>query len=110
MNDPQRKPPATPQSKPRRRASRYQRAQERRQAQRRADQRFYNLIFGVVGACVLVVLGLAMIASSGQSPTVSAGTQMMAEDIVFGLSGIEIAGLAVVTVIAVFLWRRISKR
>lgn len=99
----------TPKSRSRTRVSRYQRAQERRQAQKRADQRFYNAIFGVIGACVLVVLGLAMIASSGNAPTVQ-GAETLTQTTFMGLTMLELGGLFLVLVIALFMWRRITKR
>lgn len=92
------------------RASRYQRAQERREAQRRADQRFYNGIFGVIGACVLVVLGLAMVASSGEAPQVASNPDSVMQQTFMGLTGLEIAGLILVVVIGLFMWRRITKK
>lgn len=107
MNDPESPIPSEPRK---RRASRYQRAQERREAQRRADQRFYNGIFGVIGACVLVVLGLAMIASSGRAPQVSSEAEKLTQTTFLGLTGLEIAGLIIVGIIGLFMWRRITKR
>ncbi|MGB3455038.1 MAG: hypothetical protein WBG08_04755 [Litorimonas sp.] len=101
--------PTPPQNRPRQRQSRYQRAQERREAQRRADQRFYNGIFGVIGACVLVVLGLAMIASSGQAPTVGTG-ETLTRTTVLGFTVLELGGLVLVTIIGVIMWRRIRRR
>lgn len=98
-----------PDHRPRNRISRYQRSHERRIAQQKADQRFYNAIFGVIGACVLVVLGLAMIASSGNAPQVGGGETLF-RDIFFGLTVLELGGLAIVAVIAIFMWRRITKR
>lgn len=77
--------------------------------QKKADQRFYNAIFGVIGACVLVVLGLAMIASSGNAPQVGGG-ETLSRDIFFGLTILELGGLVLVAVIAFFMWRRITKR
>ncbi|MEL6687005.1 MAG: hypothetical protein AAFP97_05235 [Pseudomonadota bacterium] len=103
-----------PSQKPRNRVSRYQRIQQRREAQRRADQRFYNGIFGVIGACVLVVLGLAMIASSGEAPQLSANSggnpESLTQQTFLGLTGLEIVGLIVVLIIGVFMWRRITKK
>jgi hypothetical protein len=95
--------------RPRNRISRYQRSQERRMAQKKADQRFYNAIFGIIGACVLVVLGLAMVASSGNAPQVGGG-ESLSKDVFLGLTVLELGGLAIVAVIAVFMWRRITKR
>lgn len=96
-------------SRSRNRVSRYQRAQDRRIAQKKADQRFYNAIFGVTGACVLVVLGLAMIASSGNAPQVGGG-ETLSREVFLGLTVLEMGGLGVVAVIAIFMWRRITKR
>lgn len=93
----------------RNRVSRYQRAQERRFAQKKADQNFYNAIFGVIGACILVVLGLAMISISGNAPQVGGG-EILSREVFLGLSVLEIGGLGVVAVIAIFMWRRITKR
>ncbi|WP_371398523.1 hypothetical protein AB6B39_09085 [Algimonas porphyrae] len=104
MNDPTQHQPR------KRRTSRYQRAQDRRKSQRRADQRFYNSIFGVIGACVLVVLGLAMIASSGNAPTISGNAENLTQRTFLRLTGLEIGGLIVVGIIGVFMWRRIKKR
>lgn len=107
MNEPRPKPP----QRSRNRVSRYQRSIERRDAQRRADQRFYNGIFSVIGACVLVVLGLAMIASSGNAPSVGgAGVEELVRTTFLGLTLIEWAGLLIVAVIGIFMWRRITKR
>ncbi|MEM7729902.1 MAG: hypothetical protein AAF311_11610 [Pseudomonadota bacterium] len=105
MNDPN----AAPRSNSRNRVSRYQRAQERRAAQRRADQRFYNGIFGVIGACVLVVLGLAMIASSGQAPAIGGG-ESLTRATFLGLTVLELGGLVVVAVIGIIMWRRIRRK
>ncbi len=88
------------------------RAQERRDAQRRADQRFYNAIFSVIGACVMVVLGLAMFGTlqgDGSGET-SADQPEVVFSTFLGLTAIQWGGLAVVAVIAIFMWRRISKR
>ncbi|GLQ23262.1 hypothetical protein GCM10007853_11360 [Algimonas ampicilliniresistens] len=98
----------TPRS--RNRVSRYQRAQERRESQRRADQRFYNGIFGIIGACVLVVLGLAMIASSGNAPEISGTGETLVRTTFLGLTALEIGGLVVVAIIAFIMWRRIKRR
>ncbi|MGB6231423.1 MAG: hypothetical protein WBF53_15015 [Litorimonas sp.] len=94
----------------RNRVSRYTRAQERREAQRRADQRFYNSIFGVIGACVLVVLGLAMIGSSGMTPDIGGVGGELTRTTFLGLTGLQIGGLVVVAIIGVFMWRRIKRR
>ena len=99
-----------PSPRQRTRPSRYQRAQERREAQRRADQRFYNGIFGVIGACVLVVLGLAMIASSGEAPVVGAGSEGLVQETFLGLTALEIGGLVVVLILGILMWRRITKK
>ena len=99
-----------PKPRNRNRISRYQRAQERREAQKRADQRFYNSIFGVIGACVLVVLGLAMIASSGNAPEIGGAGQSLSEETALRLTGIEIIGLIIVAIIGFFMWRRIKRR
>ena len=95
-----------------RRQSRYIRAQERRDAQRRADQRFYNAIFGVIGACVMVVLGLAMFGTiqGDGSGEAAADRPEVVVSTFLGLTGLQWAGMAVVAVIAFFMWRRISKR
>lgn len=98
-----------PNNRSRPRGTRYQRAQERRIAQKKADQRFYNAIFGIIGACVLVVLGLAMIASSGNSPQIGGG-ETLSRDVFLGLTVLEIGGLIIVAIIAFFMWRRITKR
>lgn len=98
-----------PKSRSRQRGTRYQRAQDRRIAQKKADQRFYNAIFGIIGACVLVVLGLAMIASSGNSPQIGGG-ESLSRDLFFGLTVLEAGGLVLVAIIAFFMWRRITKR
>ncbi|MGJ8559670.1 MAG: hypothetical protein ACSHX3_05500 [Litorimonas sp.] len=98
-----------PKSRSRHRGSRYQRAQDRRIAQKKADQRFYNSIFGIIGACVLVVLGLAMIASSGNAPQVGGG-ETLSQNVFLGLTVLEIGGLVIVAIIAFFMWRRITKR
>lgn len=100
----------TPRQKPRNRVSRYHRAQERRAAQRRADQRFYNSIFGVIGACVLVVLGLAMIASSGNSPQIGGAGEELVRETFLGLTVLEIGGLVIVLIIGIIMWRRIKRR
>jgi hypothetical protein len=96
----------------RKRASRYVRAQERRDAQKRADQRFYNVIFGLVSLCVLVVLGLAALAMRGefQGGTDSVDTPDVSRETFIGLSVTEWVGLVVVAVIGLFMWRRISRR
>ena len=99
-----------PTQRNRNRTSRYQRAQQRREAQKRADQRFYNGIFGVIGACVLVVLGLAMIASSGEAPQLGSDPDSFMQQTFLGLTGLEIAGLIVVLIIAVLMWRRITRK
>lgn len=96
-----------------RKISRYQRIQERRAEQRKADQKFYNTIFTVVGVCVLVVLGLAMLASS--SDFEAGGTNQTPAQILeltrfLGLTALEWGGLIVVGIIGIFMWRRISKR
>lgn len=98
-----------PKSRSRQRGTRYQRAQDRRIAQKKADQRFYNAIFGIIGACVLVVLSLAMIASSGNSPQIGGG-ESLSRDLFFGLTVLEAGGLVLVAIIAFFMWRRITKR
>lgn len=102
------------QTRPRkkRKVSRYQRAQERRAAQKRADQKFYNTIFSVVGVCVLVVLGLAMLATSGeiQGGSTGSGAQELGMSRFLGLTALEWGGLALIGVIAVIMWRRITKR
>lgn len=93
------------------RPSRYLRAQQRREAQRRADQRFYNGIFGIIGACVLVVLGLAMIASSGQTPQISTGpNDALMKTTFLGLTGLEWGGLLLVVLVGLFMWRRIKRK
>lgn len=99
----------SPKTRARHRGSRYQRAQERRLAQKKADQRFYNGIFGVIGACILVVLGLAMIASSGNAPQIDGGESLVRETFL-GLTLLEIGGLVLVAIIGFFMWRRITKR
>ena len=63
-----------PSPKPRKRVSRYQRIQQRREAQRQSRPALLQWDFGVIGACVLVVLGLAMIASSGEAPQLGGGS------------------------------------
>jgi hypothetical protein len=102
----------TPAPRLRNRPSRYQRAQERRDAQRRADRRFYNAIFGVIGACVLVVLGLAMIASSGNAPSVSGGGsgEVLTRTTFLGMTALELGGLVLVAIIAAFMWRRFGRK
>jgi len=105
MNDP--KP--TPKPRSRNRGNRYQRAQERRIAQKKADQRFYNGIFGIISACVLVVLGLAMIASSGNVPQIGGG-EAISQNTFLGLTLLEIGGLVIVAIIGFVMWRRITKR
>lgn len=99
-------------SRPQRKLSRYQKAQERRDAQRRADQRFYNGIFGIIGACVLVVLGLAMIASSGNSPVLETNdsADALVRDTFLGMTALEWGGLAIVAVIGLIMWRRFRKK
>lgn len=97
------------QKRPRHRGNRYQRAQERRMAQKKADQRFYNSIFSIIGVCVLVVLGLAMLATSGDAPQISGG-EALTRDTFLGLTMLELGGLVVVTIIGVIMWRRITKR
>ena len=103
---------ATPAGQRRKRASRYVRAQERRDAQKRADQRFYNVIFGLVSVCVLVVLGLAAIASNGafQGGEGRVDTADVSRETFIGLSVTEWIGLVLVAVIGLFMWRRISSR
>jgi Na+/proline symporter len=105
MNEP------TPTDKPRarHRGNPYQRAQERRIAQKKADARFYNGIFGIISACVLVVLGLAMIASSGNVPQIGGG-ETLTQNTFLGMTMLEIGGLVVVAIIAFIMWRRITKR
>lgn len=78
-------------------------------AQKKADQRFYNAIFGVIGACVLVVLGLAMIAMSDNAPQIGGG-EMLSNDVFLGLTVLDIGGLFIIAIIAFFMWRRITKR
>lgn len=99
-----------PKSRNRNRVSRYHRAQERRDAQKRADQRFYNAIFGVIGACILVVLGLALIASTGNAPEIGGASGALTQETTLGLTGIEIIGLLIVAIIGFFMWRRIKRR
>lgn len=99
-----------PKPRSRNRVSRYQRAQQRREAQRRADQRFYNGIFAVIGACVLVVLGLAMIASSGNAPEIGSTTRDLNQTTFLGLTGLEIGGMVLIAIIGFFMWRRIKRR
>ncbi len=96
----------------RNRPSRYIRAQERRDAQKRADQRFYNVIFSLVGVCVLVVLGLAALASNGalQGETSSSEAPDVARQTFIGLTLIEWVGLLVVAIIGIFMWRRLTRR
>ena len=103
-----------PQDMPRRkpRQSRYVRAQERRDAQKRADQRFYNAIFGVITLCVLIVIGLAALATSGSltADSGSEATDTLVRQTFLGLTAIEWGGLAVVAIIALFMWRRITRK
>ena len=95
----------------RNRPSRYVRAQERREAQARADQRFYRAIFGVISLCVLVVLAAAAMMSSGAFSADDGGGGTVPMRATFaGLSLIEWAGLLVVAVIGVFMWRRIIRK
>ena len=112
--DPDNETPSQPvRMEPRKkRISRYQRVQDRRDAQRRSDQRFYNVIFSIIGACVLVVLGLAMIASSGNMASVgeSLGADQIGQSTFLGLTMLEWGGMAIVAIIAFFMWRRITKR
>ena len=94
------------------RQSRYLRAVERREAQARADQRFYRVIFGLISACVLVVLAVAAVFYSGAlgEGGDSAIGDAPAQTAFLGLTALEWGGLAVVAVIGVFMWRRISRR
>ena len=95
-----------------RRKSRYIRAQERREAQIRADQRFYRLIFGVITACALVVLGLAAIGTMPGGP-VTGGSGEAAEIVrarFLGLSAIEWGALLIAAIAALFMWRRLSRK
>jgi hypothetical protein len=50
-----------------------------------------------------------MIASSGNAPQVGGG-ESLSKDVFLGLTVLELGGLAIVAVIAVFMWRRITKR
>lgn len=93
------------------RQSRYLRAMERREAQERADKRFYRVIFGLISACVLVVLAAAAMFTSGVlGGDGGQGADVPTRATFAGLSALEWGGLVVVAVIGVFMWRRITRR
>lgn len=59
---------------------------------------------------MLVVLGLAMIASSGNVPQIGGTADELTQSTFLGLTGLEIGGLVLIAIIAFFMWRRIKRR
>lgn len=93
-----------------RRLSRYQKAQMRRQAQARGDQRFYAGIFAIAGFTALLAILLGAIAINGAPIGGGAGMADWVEDWFWGISKLEVAGLALVALIALAVYLRMRKR
>lgn len=92
-----------------RRSTRYMKAQQRRAAQRASDNRFYGSMFALIGIVVMATLLIAAVAMNGGGMDVS-GLGSWTTPWLGPFTKLEIAGLVLVGVIAVFMYRRIKKR
>lgn len=92
-----------------RRMSRYEKSQARRAAQRAADNRFYSVIFTLAGVLVMVTLLLAALSTNGVQMDVS-GLEGWTKPWLGPLSKLESAGLVIIGIIAIFMYRRIRKK
>lgn len=92
-----------------RRASRYQKVQARRAAQERSDQRFYNSIFALIGFTSLLAILLGAIGINGMNVDTS-GMAGWTVPWLGPFSKLEIAGLVLISVIALSVYLRMRKR
>ena len=92
-----------------RRASRYQKAQARRAAQARSDNRFYSGMFALIGFTALLAILLGAIGINGMNVDTS-GMAGWTEPWLAGFSKLELAGLALISLIALSVYLRMRKR
>jgi hypothetical protein len=91
------------------RTSRYHKAQQRRAAQARSDQRFYSGMFALIGFTALLAILLGAIGINGVNIDTT-GMAGWTEPWLAGFSKLELAGLGLITLIALSVYLRMRKR
>lgn len=91
-----------------RRPSRYVKAQQRRAAAKAKDNRFYAAIFSLISVVVLFSLLISAVMVNGSSVD-TRGMTGWATPWVLGMSKLEVAGLGLVGIVAVIMWRKMKK-
>ncbi len=99
----------TPQEPRQRRASRYQKAQARRAAQEKSDQRFYSGMYALMGFTALLAILLGALGIYGFNVDTT-GLSGWTEVWLGPFSKLELAGLALVGLIALSVYLKMRKR